>query len=98
MARSKRSKSRHNVKVREIAKKLQKQGYKVKADIPGYPTPRTIAHYRPDVVGKKGIERKIYEVETPDSVKSIRDRKQQQAFRRAANRNKKTTFKRTVTD
>lgn len=98
MSRSKRSRSKHDAKVREIAKKLEKQGFGVQADIPGYPTPDTIGGYRPDIVGTKGKERKIHEVETPDSLNSARDQKQQQAFKQSANRRKNTTFKRTVTD
>ncbi len=52
---------------------------------------------RPDVIGRKGKERRIYEVETPDSVDSTRDQKQQEEFKEAADRNRKTTFKRFVT-
>ena len=98
MARSKRSQVKHNAEVRKIANQLQGQGFKVKADVPGFPKPDTIGGYRPDAVGTKGKQRKIFEVETPDSVNSARDQKQQQAFRQAANRSKNTTFKRTTTE
>ena len=72
MGRSKRSQSKHNAQVKQIAQKLQKQGYDVQADIKGFSQPKTIGGYRPDVIAKKGNQRKIVEVETPDSVKSAR--------------------------
>ncbi len=98
MGRSKQSQSKHNAQVKQIAQKLQQQGYVVKADVKGFPQPNTIGGYRPDVIANKGNVKKIVEVETPDSAKSARDAKQQQAFRQAANRNKNTTFKRTITE
>ena len=54
--------------------------------------PDTVRGYRPDVVATKGRERKIIEVETPDSVDSARDRGQQAAFRQAAKQSKNTSF------
>lgn len=98
MTRSKRGQSRHNSQVRKDVEKLVDQGFKVKADIPGYQQPSTIGGYRPDYVATKGPKRIIGEVETDDSVDSVRDQKQQQAFRNAANRSKNTTFRRTLTD
>ncbi len=98
MARSKRSQSKHNAEVRRIASQLQRKGYDVEADIRGYSQPGTLGGYRPDVVASKGSERKIVEVETPDSVNNARDVAQQKAFRQAANRSKNTTFRRTVAD
>ncbi len=97
MARSKRSQSKHDTEVRRTASGLERRGYDVKADVKGFSQPDTISGFRPDVVATKGRERKIVEVETPDSVGSARDQKQQQAFRRSANRSEKTTFSRKVT-
>lgn len=96
--RSKDSQSKHDRKVEEIAKNYEKQGYKVEADVPGFPQPGTIGGVRPDVVAKKGTERKIVEVETPESKDTARDKDQQREFRKAANRSKNTTFRRVVTD
>ncbi len=96
--RPKRSQSKHDAEVRRETNRLDKAGYDVKADLKGYKQPDTIGGFRPDVVGTKGREREIIEVETKDSVDSARDRKQQQAFRKSANRSKNTTFKRKVTD
>ena len=97
MPRSKTSQSKHDAQVRQIAKKLRDGGYKVQADVRGFPQPDTIGGYRPDVVAKKGKQKKIVEVETQDSVNSARDKEQQKAFRQAANRSENTTFTRKVT-
>lgn len=97
MARSKRSQTKHDAEVRRIAKDLKEKGYKVKADVSGFKKPDTIRGYRPDVVAKKGRERKIVEVETPDSVGSARDRAQQQAFRQTAKSSNKTKFELRIT-
>ena len=94
MARSKKSQSKHNTRVREVARQYEKQGFDVKADISGFSKPGTIGGYRPDVVAKKGRQRKIVEVETSDSVDRARDVKQQQALRRAADRSLGPTFRR----
>jgi len=97
MTRSKRGQSKHNSQVRKEVAKLEDQGYNVKADIPGCKQPDTIGGYRPDYVAKKGSKRILGEVETPDSVGSARDQKQQKAFDQAAKRSKNTSFKRTIT-
>jgi len=98
MSRSKRSQSKHDAEVRRIARELVNKGYNVEADIRDFTQPKTIGGHRPDVIAKKGSERKIVEVETPDSKDSARDQKQKQAFRQAAKRSKNTTFRRIITD
>ena len=98
MTRKKQSQSKHDAKVRNIARDLTAKGFEVQADLKGYKKPDTINGYRPDVVAKKGKQKRIIEVETPDSVNSARDVKQQKAFRNAANRAANTTFRRTITD
>jgi hypothetical protein len=97
MMRSRKSQTKHDTKVISIARKLERQGFEVKADVRGYEQPDTIRGFRPDVVGTKGRQRKIHEVETKDSVDSPRDQKQQSAFRQAADQSKNSTFKRTIT-
>ncbi|MEA3328132.1 MAG: hypothetical protein U9Q08_00100 [Candidatus Omnitrophota bacterium] len=97
MKRSRKSQTKHDTKVISIARKLEKQGFEVKADVRGYEQPDTIRGFRPDVVGTKGRQRKIHEVETKDSVDSSRDQKQQRAFRQVADQSKNSTFKRTIT-
>ena len=97
MPRSKQSQSKHDAEVRRIANGLERRGYTVKADVKGFPQPNTIGGYRPDVVATKGSERKIVEVETPDSVGSTRDQNQQSAFRKAAEKSVNSTFIKKVT-
>lgn len=97
MGRTKQSQSKHDRAVQRAADSYSRQGFDVTADIKGYQQPKTIGGYRPDVVAKRGRERIIVEVETPDSVDSARDQNQQKAFRRAAQRSKYTSYKRTVT-
>jgi len=96
MARSKNSQSKHDAEVRKIAKSYKKKGYKVTADLKGFKKPDTIGGYKPDVVAKKGKEKKIFEVETRDTVNSARDLNQKNAFKKAANRGQNTTFTRKV--
>ena len=96
--RSKKSQSKHDAEVKRIAKEFEAKGFNIEADIPGYRRPDTIGGVRPDVVARKGRERKIVEVETPESKDSARDREQQRKFRAAANRSKHTTFRRVIVD
>jgi len=98
MARSKTQQSAHDKQVKGVAQSLKRQGYDVRADVPGFKKPPTLGGYRPDVVAEKGKSRKIIEVETPDSKGSKRDCAQQKAFRRVADRSKSTTFRREITD
>ncbi|MCH7519474.1 MAG: hypothetical protein IH964_10675 [Candidatus Dadabacteria bacterium] len=98
MARSKGSQSKHDRTVKQIAKEFEQKGYDVEADIKGYSKPSTIGGLRPDVIATKEKERKIVEVETPDSLDDARDLKQKEAFRKASKRSKNTTFRRIITD
>ena len=97
-SRNEHSQTKHDKKVESLAKNLEKQGFSVQADIAGYDKPTTFGGMRPDVIGRKDKERRIYEVETSDTVDSKRDKKQQEKFKDVADRNKKTTFKRFTTD
>lgn len=96
MPRSKSSQSKHDAKVRELAKKLKQQGFDVNADVSGYAKPKTLGGYRPDIIATKENQRKILEVETPDSVDSSRDLKQQAAFKRIAQQSKNTVYRREI--
>ena len=97
MSRNSKTQSQHDQEVSRIAKGLEKRGFNVAADIAGYQKPDTIRGFRPDVFATKGKEKKIVEVETPDSVDSARDQKQQAAFRARAKASLNTTFRRVVT-
>jgi len=98
MPRSRKSQSKHDTEVREQAEKLQKQGFKVKADIKGFPKPETIGGLRPDVIATKPGQKKIIEVETPDSLGEARAAKQRQAFAEAADKSDAVNFTRKVTE
>lgn len=98
MARSKHNQSKHDEKVQRLAENLERQGFKVKADLKGYKQPETVGGVRPDIVASRPGERRIYEVETKDSVDTSRDQKQQAEFKKAANASKKTTFRRFMAD
>ena len=63
----------HDARVRQIAHRLEGEGYDVQADVAGFPQLDTIGGCRPDVIANKPGERKVIEVETPDSVGSARD-------------------------
>ena len=97
MSRSRRGQGEHDAKVKKIARKLERKGFEVFADVRGYEQPKTLGGFRPDIIAKKGSQRKIVEVETPDSVDTARDEAQKKAFRQAADRGESTTFKRVIT-
>ena len=81
--RTKEGQKVHDQKVLERAKALQKQGYKVRADIPGFRQPDSIGGFRPDIQASKGGSTKlIEEVETLSSLP--KDRAQQEAFEKHA--------------
>ena len=84
--------SKHDAKVKEVASRLKRQGWKVKADVKGYKRPDPIGMYGhiPDIQAEKAGARKIIEVETRDSMQ--RDKKQHEAFRRSAAHRKRTSF------
>ena len=89
--RSTKSQSKHDSKVRKVAGGYRIQGWNTKADIPGYPKPRTVYGRRPDVVATKGKKMRITEVETRSSMKS--DASQRNAFRRFASLDKNRKFR-----
>ncbi len=72
----------HDRKVREIARKLKSQGYRVKADLHTYDKPDPVGKgkYIPDIIAKRGDSEIIVEVDTPRTKSS----KQISAFKRSA--------------
>jgi hypothetical protein len=90
--RSTGSQSKHDKKVKEVAQDLQKKGYKVKADIPGFDQPSPIGKNNrvPDIEATKGNRTKLIEVETKDTIST--DKAQQSTFRRSAAQKPNTTF------
>lgn len=92
--RSASRQSEHDTKVKSIARRHDRNGWRVRADVPGYPTPDSIGGRRPrvpDVVARKRGATRIFEVETEETVDA--DRKQHATFRRSASQRTKTTFK-----
>ena len=98
MARPKRSQSKHNITVKNLAKKYQQKGYKVKADIEGWGKPDTIRGVRPDIIAEKSGHKTVVEVETKDSVDIKRDVQQQKAFKNWSTGSDKKHYKRVVTE
>jgi len=90
--RSPQKQSRHNSKVRSIARKLKREGWNVKADIPGFDTPDPIGKNNliPDITAQKRGSKRIIEVETPETME--KDKKQHETFRRSAGQQKRTKF------
>lgn len=84
--------SKHDIKVKEKANSLKRQGWKVKADVEGYERPDPIGKYKriPDIQAEKAGARKIIEVETSDTTQ--KDKKQRETFRRSAAQQKRTSF------
>ena len=83
----------HDKKVRSTANRYKKSGWQVRADISGYKRPNSIGKYKriPDVVAKKGKKVRIFEVETPKSMKT--DRAQRSTFMKHAANKTNTSFK-----
>lgn len=79
-----REQSRHDEAIRRSAAQYKARGYNVQADVPGYKRPDAVGGRRPDLIVRKGRDKKIIEVETPNTLSS--DRAQQQALRRGAER------------
>ena len=90
--RSKKQQTKHNKKVKQLAEKLKREGWKVKADLPDYERPEGIGKKkrRPDIVGEKAGSTRIIEVETEDSID--KDKDQHATFQRSVAQKKKTTF------
>ncbi len=92
--------STHDREVRQQAEKLAGKGYKVSADIPGYPTPKPIGRKNPtvpDVVATKGSSKVMLEVETSQTVDSTHTKQQLQTMNRSAGQQKNTSVKLVVT-
>lgn len=88
--RSKSEQSKHDRTVKKEATKYKRKGWKVQADIHGYPKPPLIAGRRPDVRATKPGTTHILEVETPATMK--RDKAQHTTFRRHAGQKPRTKF------
>ena len=81
--------------MREVARTLEKQGYKVRADVRGRDKPKTIGSKRPDIEATRNGRRLIVEVETPASL--AKDKEQLKTFARHAGQKADTTLRVVVT-
>ncbi|PJE64696.1 MAG: hypothetical protein COU90_01420 [Candidatus Ryanbacteria bacterium CG10_big_fil_rev_8_21_14_0_10_43_42] len=89
--RTKRHQKKHDECVLRSAKWHAWNGYAVTADLPGYPRPKTIYGYIPDMIARKRGREVILEVETHLSL--YKDSDQHRAFRLYANRKKHRQFR-----
>lgn len=98
MKRSGKGQSIHDSRVRQISRKLTKENWKVKADLPGYDRPNAIGKKKriPDIEATKRGHRRLIEVETPESLE--KDREQQSTFKRHAAQKPNTSFNIELTD
>jgi len=90
--RSSKQQAKHDVKVRQIAQKLKREGWIVQADLLGYDKPDPIGKYKciPDIRATKAGAERLIEVETPETMQI--DKKQHKVFRRSAAQKPRTTF------
>ena len=95
--RTSRSQSQHDKAVERRAEQLRRQGFDVQADVKGWKQPDTIRGVRPDIDARKGQQRVIVEVETPESEGDDRAERQRRAFEGAAKRSAQTRFETIVT-
>lgn len=86
-----KKRNKHNATVKKVAAGYKSQGWKVAADIVGYPKPKTIYRRRPDVIARKDKKERIVEVETPSSFK--REKNQRRAFKRYSSKKKSRKFR-----
>lgn len=87
---------KHDQKVASIAKKYERKGWKVRADLPRYQKPKPIGKNRriPDVVATRTGTRHIVEVETKGTIESHKG--QRSTFRRSAAQRKRTKYREEV--
>ena len=81
--------SEHDKEVRKIVKKLERGGWKVKADLEGYEKPSPVGKYKriPDIEATKPGSRRIVEVEG-----ETEDEEQIRSFQRSAKMRSRTKF------
>jgi len=81
--------SDHDKEVLKIAKKLERDGWNVKADLTDYGKPSSVGKYKriPDIEATKPGSRRIYEVEGPTI-----DKEQIRSFEQSAKMRPRTRF------
>lgn len=84
----------HDLAVRELAEGYTEEGWRVWADIEGWPTPPSIQGRRPDILTRDGETRLIVEVETERGA----DTAQHEKFRQEAASDPDAQFRGYVVD
>lgn len=92
--KTKDGQKRHDESVLRSVRWYEGQGYKVKADLPGYDKPKKIKRYIPDWIAKKGKKEIIGEVEKKGT--NEKDKEQQQAFKEYVKRKNGRIFKKKI--
>lgn len=72
----------HDQKVQEVARRLRRSRYFVRADLPGHPRPPKLAGIRPDIYAHKKGKKVVYEIETKQTLQL--DRPQQKKLKQAS--------------
>ena len=88
--RTKTGQKTHDTEVSKWAKGKEKEGFDVTADLPGWEKPPKIKGVIPDALAKKGLEKKVLEVETPQTLE--KDKEQREKLREWADDGKDRTF------
>lgn len=94
LKRTKIGQKRHDEGVLRSVKWYEKKDYKVTADLPKYKKPKIIAGYIPDWIAKKSKKEIIGGVETKGT--NEKDKEQQLAFKKYAERKKTREFKKKI--
>ena len=92
--RTKTGQRKHDNAVLRSAGWYKGQGYKVKADLPGWKKPKKIGGFIPDLIAKKGEKEIVKEIETKDT--NEKDKKQQEAFKEYTSRKRSREFKKKI--
>ena len=93
MAKRRRQRQKkHDQRVKQIANRLKRKGWDVKADIEGYDQPDAIGKNKriPDIQATKAGATRLVEVETEDTMQAHSD--QHSTFLRSAAQRKRTSF------
>jgi hypothetical protein len=80
--RSPHVQERHDRMVAILAKQYEAKGYRVSAEIPGYPAPEPVEGSVPDIVAQRNGVTVVIEVETRDTLFGAEYEAEHKAFRK----------------
>ena len=92
--RTKIGQKKHDNTVLKSAEWYENQGFKVKADLPGWEKPKKIGGFIPDLIAKKGKKEIIKEIETKDT--NNKDVEQHKAFKEYTEKKRTREFKKKI--